>query len=81
MEPVRTCVGCRSRSHRSALMRLVVQESQVVADDRAALPGRGAWLHPDIECFRLAEKKRAFTRAFRVRNALDTNSLENRLNG
>jgi predicted RNA-binding protein YlxR (DUF448 family) len=50
-------------------------------DDRAALPGRGAWLHHDIECFRLAEKKRAFARAFRVRTPLDTNSLENRLNG
>jgi predicted RNA-binding protein YlxR (DUF448 family) len=62
-------------------MRLVVRESHVVPDDRAALPGRGAWLHPDIECFRLAEKKRAFARAFRVRTALDTNSLENRLNG
>lgn len=81
MEAVRTCVGCRSRANRSTLVRLVVRETQIVVDDRAALPGRGAWLHPDIECFRLAEKKRAFARAFRVRTPLDTNSLENRLNG
>ena len=81
MEPVRTCVGCRSRANRSTLVRLVVRDSEIVVDDRAVLPGRGAWLHPDIECFRLAEKKRAFARAFRVRAALDTNSLENRLNG
>ncbi|GLI25908.1 hypothetical protein ARHIZOSPH14_01500 [Agromyces rhizosphaerae] len=81
MDPVRTCIGCRSRTARSSLLRVVVRESQVVVDTAASLPGRGAWLHPDRECLRLALRRRAFGRALRVTGELDTNDLENRLNG
>ncbi|BDZ65981.1 YlxR family protein [Agromyces mangrovi Wang et al. 2018] len=81
MDPVRTCIGCRSRAGRSSLLRVVVRESQVVVDTAASLPGRGAWLHPDRECLRLALRRRAFGRALRVTGELDTNDLENRLNG
>ena len=81
MEPVRTCIGCRSRAPRSSLMRIVVRESRVVADVSAVLPGRGAWLHPTLECFRLAERRRAFGRALRVSGPLDATEIENRLNG
>ncbi|WP_460946763.1 YlxR family protein [Okibacterium endophyticum] len=81
MEPVRTCVGCRARAARSSLLRVVSRESHLVVDESATLPGRGAWLHPTRECFRLALKKRAFGRALRVKTALDTHTLENRLNG
>jgi len=52
-----------------------------VVDTAASLPGRGAWLHPDRECLRLALRRRAFGRALRVTGELDTNDLENRLNG
>ncbi|WP_232496619.1 YlxR family protein [Agromyces humatus] len=79
MEPVRTCIGCRSRSPRSSLLRVVTQNSHVIADDSAVLPGRGAWLHPSLECYRLAVRRRAFTRALRVRGELDTSNVENRL--
>ncbi|MRG61507.1 DUF448 domain-containing protein [Agromyces sp. CFH 90414] len=81
MEPVRTCIGCRSRAPRSSLLRVVLRESRVVTDASAALPGRGAWLHPTLECFRLAERRRAFGRALRTRGELDTSEVENRLNG
>ncbi|MFC5788226.1 YlxR family protein [Agromyces tardus] len=81
MESVRTCIGCRSRAPRSSLMRIVVRESRVVADVSAVLPGRGAWLHPTLECFRLAERRRAFGRALRVSGPLDATEIENRLNG
>jgi predicted RNA-binding protein YlxR (DUF448 family) len=62
-------------------MRIVVRESRVVADVSAVLPGRGAWLHPTLECFRLAERRRAFGRALRVGGPLDATEIENRLNG
>ncbi|HEU4757079.1 MAG TPA: YlxR family protein [Agromyces sp.] len=81
MEPVRTCIGCRSRAPRSSLLRVVAQQSRVLADHSAVLPGRGAWLHPTLECFRLAQRRRAFGRALRVQGELDTSDLENRLNG
>ncbi|MGH1548152.1 YlxR family protein [Leifsonia poae] len=75
MESVRTCVGCRSRAPRSSLLRVVVQESELVADPSATRPGRGAWLHPTAECFDLAVKRRAFGRALRVEGALDTAAI------
>lgn len=81
MEPVRTCIGCRARAPRSSLLRVVLRESRVVTDVSAVLPGRGAWLHPTLECFRLAERRRAFGRALRASGELDIHEVENRLNG
>ena len=37
----------------------------VVPDPGGTAPGRGAHLHPTLECFELAERKRAFARALR----------------
>ncbi|WP_437582263.1 YlxR family protein [Paramicrobacterium sp. CJ85] len=81
MEPVRTCIGCRLRAERSALLRVVARNSELVADEAAVLPGRGAWLHPTFACFDRAQKRRAFGRALRVSTGLSTQTLENRLNG
>ncbi|WP_082467554.1 YlxR family protein [Leifsonia sp. Leaf264] len=81
MEPVRTCIGCRSRAPRSSLLRIVAGESELVVDETAVLPGRGAWLHPTDSCFRLALRKRAFGRALRMTGNPDASPLENRLNG
>ncbi|HEU5222760.1 MAG TPA: YlxR family protein [Candidatus Lumbricidophila sp.] len=81
MNPVRTCIGCRSRAPRSSLLRVVFLDGRVVPDDTATRPGRGAWLHPDRGCFELATRKRAFGRALRVQGECETSDLENRLNG
>ena len=80
MEPVRTCIGCRSRAPRSSLLRVVARESELVVDETATLPGRGAWLHPTAACFQEAARRRAFGRALRVTSHLDAKQLENRLN-
>jgi predicted RNA-binding protein YlxR (DUF448 family) len=79
MDPVRTCIGCRSRASRSSLLRIVAQNSDLVVDETATLPGRGAWIHPTIACFQEAVKRRAFGRALRVTSSLDAKQLENRL--
>ncbi|WP_082561985.1 YlxR family protein [Microbacterium sp. Root61] len=81
MEPVRTCVGCRTRTPRSALLRVVAIQSALVPDERATMPGRGAWVHPTSECVDVALRRRAFVRALRVSGPLDAQTLENRLNG
>ncbi|WP_323845270.1 YlxR family protein [Allosaccharopolyspora coralli] len=47
-----------------------------VPDPRRRHPGRGAWLHPEPACLRLAEKRRAFPRALRVRGPLDTSAIQ-----
>ncbi|WP_309065209.1 YlxR family protein [Microbacterium sp.] len=87
MDPVRTCVGCRGRAPRAALIRVAVQNGELVFDERAVLPGRGAWLHPTSECLDTALRRRAFARALRVAadlpfpEAEDTQIIEKRLNG
>ena len=78
----RTCVGCRRRDVRSALLRVVAEWNdtgerfaRVVADPRLRLPGRGAWLHPTPECLDLALRRKAFGRALRVKVLLDASAL------
>lgn len=64
--PVRTCVGCRVRAADKKLLRVVLVDGDAFPDPRRRMPGRGAWIHPDLGCLALAEKRRAFTRAFKV---------------
>lgn len=71
-EPIRTCVGCRTRAAASGLLRVVAVDGIVVPDPRRRHPGRGAWVHPDIGCLRLAERRRALPRALRRSGELDT---------
>ncbi|TFB65149.1 YlxR family protein [Cryobacterium sp. Hz9] len=80
MKSVRTCIGCRSRAPRSSLLRIVAGNSEIVVDETATLPGRGAWLHARHSCFQDAVRRHAFGRAFRVTRSLDAKQLENRLN-
>ena len=75
MEPVRTCVGCRARADRSSLLRVVARIPVVVVDETAVLPGRGAWVHPRIECVEKARTRKAFGRALRITTALDTSPV------
>jgi predicted RNA-binding protein YlxR (DUF448 family) len=57
------------------LLRLVRVEDQLIPDLRGRLPGRGASLHPDLGCLELAERRRAFLRAFRVPGPLDVSRV------
>ena len=77
--PVRTCVGCRERAAKSSLLRLVVTGDHVIPDPQAKLPGRGAYLHPSLECFELAQRRRAFPRALRVPGPLAVGVLASHL--
>ncbi|MDN3443367.1 YlxR family protein [Microbacterium sp. APC 3901] len=76
MEPVRTCVGCRTRAPRAALLRVVAQDDILIIDERGVLPGRGAWVHPTPECMDAALRRRAFGRALRASGNLDTRIIE-----
>ncbi|MCK2242585.1 YlxR family protein [Crossiella sp. S99.2] len=57
----------------------MVEDDSLVLDLRRRLPGRGAWLHPDPECLRLAERRRAFPRALRVPGPLDAVEVRDHL--
>ncbi|MFC6235838.1 YlxR family protein [Leucobacter soli] len=79
MEALRTCVACRRRAARNELLRVVLQDGRLIPDDRAVLPGRGAWVHPTAQCLKRAVSREAFARALRASGSFDAGPLENRL--
>ena len=78
--PVRTCVGCRKRELVVELLRVVAVSAgngdyALAVDTAGNLPGRGAWLHPDQQCLRVAIRRQAFTRALRISGSPDTSAV------
>ncbi|MEU0096424.1 YlxR family protein [Kribbella sp. NPDC006257] len=67
----RTCIGCRKRDSPTRLLRMTVSEGFVLPDAARRAPGRGAHLHPVVGCLDLAERRKAFPRAFKVAGPLD----------
>jgi uncharacterized protein len=72
---VRTCIGCRERTTKSELIRIVAVSNgstTVVAPDlRGSAGGRGAHLHPSMACVELATRRKAYGRALRVGGPVD----------
>ncbi|MFV0433375.1 MAG: YlxR family protein [Leucobacter sp.] len=79
MDSIRTCVACRKRAPRAELLRVVLRDNRLIVDDRAVLPGRGAWVHPAARCLNQAVSRGAFSRALRATGKPDASPLENRL--
>jgi predicted RNA-binding protein YlxR (DUF448 family) len=81
-------VGCRVRSAKSDLLRIVVAGdgtvtstvARVVPDPRGRLPGRGAHLHPALACLALAERRRAIGRALRLTGEVDVTPVRDWVN-
>ncbi|NOW01489.1 hypothetical protein HDG68_002398 [Isoptericola chiayiensis] len=46
-----------------------------MVDKRGSMPGRGAWIHPDLACLELARRRRAVPRALRVAGPLDLDEV------
>lgn len=65
-QPVRTCIGCRSRCPAGHLLRVVAVDGAAVPDPIRRLPGRGAHLHPTDACLDQALRRRALGRALRT---------------
>jgi predicted RNA-binding protein YlxR (DUF448 family) len=57
------------------LLRVVARDGRVIVDASATMTGRGAWVHPTVECVENSIKRRAFGRALRVSDSLDTSGL------
>ncbi|MET0819546.1 MAG: YlxR family protein [Aeromicrobium sp.] len=78
-EVVRTCIGCRQRSDKADLVRVVAVQGStatvVTPDPHGTLPGRGAHLHPMLRCLDLATRRKAFGRALRVEGPLDLDAV------
>ena len=75
-EPVRTCVGCRRKGSKAELLRVVAVSGHAVPDPRRRQPGRGAWVHPVVDCLALAERRGALSRALRSPGRLDLGEVQ-----
>lgn len=67
-DPVRSCLACRTRRPKTALVRLAARGTRVMVDRHARVPGRGAYLCPDSRCLdqALRHRGRSVTTALRV---------------
>ena len=62
--PQRQCMGCRERKAKKELIRVVrTTEGSVMLDFGGKLNGRGAYLCPDPECLKKAQKAKALERS------------------
>ncbi len=77
MEVSRRCLGCQESDSTENLLRSVAQDNRVVVDEKGRLPGRGAWVHRNLECLSQSLRRRAWGRAFRKGPSLDCSELEN----
>ncbi|MCS7209017.1 MAG: YlxR family protein [Fimbriimonadales bacterium] len=69
--PMRRCAACRRIAPKSELVRFARDPSthQVHIDPDQRLPGRGAYLCPNPNCFRLALKRKSLERALKAKVA------------
>lgn len=76
-EQERTCVGCKKRDERGALLRLVLagDPPAVVPDVRRGGAGRGASVHPSRACLEAAVKSGAIRRAFKRELQTDSGQI------
>ena len=63
--PMRHCLGCREHKPKKELIRVVRSpEGEISLDFKGKLPGRGAYVCPQVACLSKARKARALERAF-----------------
>ena len=76
--PVRSCVVCRGKGERGALLRMVADEAgRLRLDARRTMPGRGAWVHPSSGCISgLSRRPDALGRALRRKVVLGAATLD-----
>ena len=61
--PQRQCMGCRERKDKRAMLRVVRgTDGYVSLDFSGKLNGRGAYVCPDPECLKKAQRSRALER-------------------
>lgn len=69
--PKRMCLSCRERQPKIELVRVICQEGHITVDLQGNQPGRGAYVHRNLECIDNAMSKRMFAKALRQRNISD----------
>lgn len=62
--PMRQCLGCREMKPKKELIRVVRSpEGELSLDFKGKAPGRGAYVCPNGECLKRAQKAKALARS------------------
>lgn len=65
--PLRQCIGCGEMKSKKEMIRILKTDTgEIVLDATGRRNGRGAYLCPDMECFKKAVKSRGIERSFRM---------------
>ena len=65
--PQRQCMGCRERKNKSDMIRVVRKTDGTVGlDFGGKVNGRGAYICPDSQCLKKAQKARSLERSLEV---------------
>ena len=65
--PQRQCMGCRERKEKRQLIRVVRKtDGSVCVDFSGKVSGRGAYICPDPECLKKAQKAKSLERSLEV---------------
>ncbi|TXJ07049.1 MAG: YlxR family protein [Aeromicrobium sp.] len=76
---MRTCIGCRERAAKIALVRVVAVPTgsswELTVDESRTQLGRGAYLHPTEQCLKAAITRKAFGRALRIEGRIEAGLL------
>ena len=65
--PLRQCIGCGEMKSKKEMVRILKTESgEIILDATGRKNGRGAYLCPNMECFRKAVKGRGIERSFKM---------------
>lgn len=63
--PMRMCLGCNEMKPKKELLRIVRHsDTEILPDATGKLSGRGAYICPNLECFRRAKKAHRLEKAF-----------------
>ena len=62
----RMCVGCRTIKHKSEMIRMVrTLENKIEIDKNGKKAGRGAYICKNLECLKIAKKKKTLNKYFK----------------
>ena len=65
--PQRQCMGCRERKAKREMIRVVrMTDGNVSLDFSGKLNGRGAYICPNLECLKKAQKAKSLERSLEV---------------
>ena len=65
--PQRQCMGCRERKEKRAMIRVVrCTDGSVNLDFGGKMNGRGAYICPNAECLKKAQRSKALDRSLEV---------------